>query len=92
VHFLFKKKDARSRYFVMWRPYACVTVEVLGKKKLKAVPGSIAFLKSDARLVALPEDVIVVDDKGNVIEPSRGFFITTETFDPYHAIIDARIE
>ncbi len=53
--------------------------------------GEIGVLKSDALVVPLPSYLHVVDSDGEgSIKPSNGksFFITTETFDPYHFIVE----
>lgn len=92
MHFLFTKKGNISHTICLRKPHACVTVQVAGKKTLKAIAGSINILRDDAQLVALPSDVSVVDEQGNAIKPSRGFYVTTETFDPFHVLVDARVE
>ena len=69
------------------KPWACVTVRAEGKR-LVVVPGSIGVLKSDALVMPLPLEIEVCEEGGWRIRPERKFYITTETFDPYHALTD----
>lgn len=73
------------------RPYAAVIVEARrtrGGVVLTVVPGSIFIAKADVLVAPLPKRMRVVDPDGNEIEPARSFAITTETFDPCHAVFD----
>jgi len=71
------------------RPYAAVVVENTGKKKLAIQLGQIQVMKHDAYVVMLPDDFKVINpEDGTVIDAEHTFWITTETFDPYHAVID----
>lgn len=50
-------------------------------------PDKPLVIVRDVELVALPSDVQVLAD-GEVVEATGRFFITTETLDPYHLLID----
>lgn len=60
----------------------------LEKNRLVIVVGHIAVLDDSAQVVPVPERLLVVDEDGEVVEPSDGamFLMTTETFDPYHIV------
>lgn len=70
------------------RPFACVTVKVVGLDVLEVVAGSIAVFKSDALIVELPERFRVLDEEGREIPAGkhRCFWISTESFNPYHLL------
>jgi len=51
-------------------------------------PGEISVLKADAQLALVPEDVVVVDPDGKAIKAAGKFYVTVETIDPYHAVVD----
>jgi hypothetical protein len=87
VHFL---KKAASKSHTIGRPRAAVKVMFDAKKKaLVLVEGEgIMVLKWDALIAEIPSDVPILDAKGKRIPASGAFFVTTETFDPYHAVVD----
>lgn len=87
MHFL-RKSEVQG--FTLTRPRACVSVRV-EKDKLVIEPGSIAVLKIGVLLSPVPDRVKVVGPDGKVVKPSKGkqFFVTTETFDPCHAVLEA---
>lgn len=90
-HFLSSDKYGYSRFTT--KPYACVkvqTVRVGRKVQLQIVPeNSIFVMKVDTGLRQLPKDIPIVGPDGEVCAASGEFFVTTETFDPYHLVIDA---
>lgn len=94
MHFL-KESEIYSRQLA--RPRAGVKVEVQGKDTLVlCAPENdedhvIFILKPDARLSRLPDRVKVVDPEGKVVKPSKGkaFYVTLETFDPFHGVTEA---
>jgi hypothetical protein len=60
-----------------------------GEPRRLIVEPDILILKArDVALVPLPEDVIVVSEDGEVLKPSWGFWVSVETFDPYHVLTD----
>lgn len=67
--------------------WAAVKVERDGER-LTVASDSIQVLKGDTRLVPLPDRFRVVDSKGRSVKPSVAFYITTETFDPFHLLTD----
>lgn len=76
---------------VTGKPWACVTVRVESKgERLVVQPGSIAVTKRDTLFWPLPERCSVVDEEGTVVKPSAGrrFFVSLETFDPHHLLIE----
>jgi hypothetical protein len=89
VHFL-KQPEG----FVIGRPRACVTVKVIDHKgkRLQVQTGdgakAISVLKADALVTPLPDGWTVVDDEGEPIRPTWGFYVTTESFDPAHLVTD----
>lgn len=72
------------------RAWASVTVRFQSPDRLVIQPGSLRIVKHDAMVVALPERFKVVDDAGVEVAPSPGrrFYVTTETFDPFHAVME----
>ncbi len=67
------------------KPWACVSVKLVGKNRLSVVPGSVGIIKTDTTWALLPENVIVEDDEEKI---EGSFAISTETVDPYHVLID----
>ena len=58
-------------------------------KTLRIIPEQFHILKHDVYVAELPEDFKVLSPLGDeVVPPSSGYWITTETFDPYHAVLD----
>lgn len=48
----------------------------------------IVVLKPDALVTLLPSKIRVLDPEGKIIKPSHQFYITTESFDPWHLLTD----
>ncbi|MFB5269350.1 hypothetical protein ACE41H_21560 [Paenibacillus enshidis] len=84
-----QKENKHSRE--LGRPYAAVQVEHINKV-LVVIPGSVSILKEETKITKLPSAYPVVDSEGYLIKPSGQFYITTETFDPYHMVIDLQLE
>jgi hypothetical protein len=90
MHFL-RKSEVHGRSLEM--PRACVTVRVV-KDTLVIESGSLGVLKIGAQMAPVPERMKVVTDDGKVVKPSKGkqFWVTVETFDPMHAVMEAAPE
>lgn len=82
------KRNHNSDSQEVGRPYVCVTVNNIGKKTLRLETGSGALINPDTKFTRLPEDIKVVDHHGEEIPAMRGFWISTESIDPYHILID----
>ena len=66
------------------RQSAGVRVHVLkGGKTLQVEGGSLCIVKADALIIPLPPKIRVVSEEGEEITPTWGFWVSTETFDPY---------
>jgi len=75
------------------RPLAAVRVKVvsLRPRVLEIDPdpdAPIVLIRTDTLLALLPKDVVVQSPDGDVCPAHGRFFITTESFDPYHLLID----
>jgi len=75
------------------KKHAAVYVRVVARDTLQlACPPRVEFpigaLKADALIVLLPKTIKVLDPDGKIIKPSRQFYITTESFDPWHLLTD----
>jgi hypothetical protein len=91
MHFLNPKggRDIGGR--ALWKLRACVTVRVEFRDRkpvLVVKPGSVSLLKGDAVLTELPKEISVIDEDGKRIKATGKFYVTTETFDPYHCVTD----
>ena len=84
MHFI---KHAHAR--VLSRPYAMVEVEVVEKRKL--VIKGIAIAKRWTLWAQLPEDVQIFGEC-EVVSPHKQCWISVETINPIHAVIDAGLE
>lgn len=86
-HFL--RQSEVVHYLMLGKPRAAVKV-LASKDRLTIEPG-IMVLKGDAQLSPVPERVKVVGPDGKVVKPSKGkqFYVTVETFDPVHAVLEA---
>lgn len=69
------------------KPYAAVQVEVYGKK-LIVHDGSLCLVKGDTLVTELPSEFKVYGIDGEEIPPANKFYITVETINPYHLILD----
>ena len=89
MHFLNRKK-AHFQEAALGKPRAAVLVRFdPSLKALVLVEDEALFvLRADALLAALPEDVHVLSPEGKRIEATGAFHVTTETFDPLHAVTD----
>ena len=70
---------------------ACVTVRVERAKKpcrLRIQADRIHVLKPDALVAPLPEGAVVLHADGSVCEPTGRFYVTVESFDPVHLLVD----
>ena len=71
------------------RLHAGARVQVLkGGKTLQVEADSICIVKADALVMSLPKGVRLVDADGDEILPTWGFWVTTESLDPYHLLLD----
>lgn len=93
MHFL-KKSEVHAR--TLGKPRACVNVKVEGRDRLVVCGGDdgkhgVFVAKIDSQWSELPERIKVVGPDGKVIKPSKGkqFYVSTETFDPFHALLEA---
>jgi|WetSurMetagenome_2_1015567.scaffolds.fasta_scaffold11132_2 hypothetical protein len=57
-------------------------------RKLVVESGVFVLKANDVALVPLPEDVVVMSKGGEVLKPTWGFWVSVETFDPYHVLTD----
>lgn len=70
------------------RKRAAVKVRRIGKtNKYEIVPGSIAMLSEEVK-VGEKQDAIVVDENGEIVEPTGKFLWTAETINPFHLVTD----
>jgi hypothetical protein len=72
------------------KPLVAVKVHVTARKgsRVLVVEPGIVGIDSNAMLVPLPKDVVVESDEGEVVQPTWGFWVSIETFDPYHLLLD----
>jgi len=84
MHFL-KKKEVFGAAAIA-RRRACVTVRYEDGKLL--VQDGIAVTKLDAIFVELPERIVVIDSAGKKVKATGKFLVSTETFNPYHLVVD----
>ena len=72
------------------RPYAAVRVERTGgRPAVLTVVGPVRFVTLGTLLLELPAEVRVVDGEGAPVAPSGRYYITQDTCDPYHLLVDA---
>ena len=72
------------------RQRAAVMVRVRSRRELVVQAESIVVLKRDALISRVPSTMTVVaeDDQPIAASPGSAFWITTETFDPYHVVCE----
>lgn len=97
THFLLtKEKEGRSHFIS--RPIAGVTVrfEKRGRDRLLVVCSiddvehAIAIMQMGAQMAPVPASVKVIDAATRkTIKPSHRFWVTLESLDPFHMLIDA---
>ncbi len=87
MHFL--RKSEVYGVTALGRPWACVKVKLSGRDVLEIQEG-ISVGKADSQWVKLPERVKVVGPDGKQVKPSKGkcFWVTVETFDPFHMVTE----
>ena len=87
---LYSKQISHGRR--LEKPLLTVKVERFGYTKASltlattAEPPSLA--RGDAVFVPLPKEIKVISQDGEPITPTWKFWISTETFDPFHLLID----
>ena len=93
MHFL-RKSEVYAR--TLTRPRAGVTVKVEKDKLVVLEPDdegkpNIHIAKMGTEWSLVPDRVKVVGPDGKVIKPSKGkaFYVTVETFDPFHMVMEA---
>jgi hypothetical protein len=70
------------------KPYAAVQVK-RDNKNLIVIPNTVQLAKIDSRFAPVHGTGIeVIDQSGQSIPATGSFYISTETFDPYHLVID----
>jgi hypothetical protein len=92
-HFLFKAK--------VWRPVervgrrAAVRVRVVRRRpptiELDPDPECPVCIIGETEVTPLPENVVILDGAGGTLGPDSAtgrYYVTTETFDPYHLLLD----
>jgi len=72
------------------RPWAATQVR-LERGALVLVENGAFIAAADTMWVELPESIPVLDPDGRRVQPSPGrrFFISIETFSPFHAVTEA---
>ena len=72
------------------KPWACVMVRVERTRspcRLR-VEGGVHIMKPDAIIAPLPEGTVVLSTEGEICEPTGRFYVTVESFDPIHMLVD----
>lgn len=87
MHFL-RKDELYSTRHVALRAAVMVEFHQVGRKGRRLVVDPPLRFARDAEFARLPPDVEVVDSEGNPLEPTWGFWVSTETFNPYHLVTD----
>ncbi len=86
MHFM---KNIRGR--AIGKPHMAVVVQYeKAGRKLVLTDKPPVVLQLDALVAPLPRNVVVVDRQRKRVNASGQFYVTTETFDPYHLLIDTR--
>lgn len=67
---------------------AAVTIRVKNRNELVVADDGICILKADALISKLPDGVRIYDPNGKEVTPTGSFYITTESFDPFHIVTD----
>lgn len=75
------------REVVVTRTYACVKVELVNKTTLRVLP-EVNLIKPGSYVRLLPEKISVTDENGDKVPASGRFYVTSESIDPYHLLID----
>lgn len=77
------------------RSYACVKIELhrrsakAGGDQLHVHPG-IFLIKPGSTILPLPDSIQVIDSETKEPIPASGrFFVTSESLDPFHLLLDA---
>lgn len=90
MHFL--KRDELYGGIRTSKPWAAVQVRIeRGSPRTLTIQPGVSVLKVDVMLIPLPENVRVVDGDGNAVVASHRFWVTTESFDPFHLLLDAPV-
>lgn len=72
------------------QPLAAVIVHTLNgvQPRLQVTDSSPVMVKADTYFVLLPDTITVIDALGNSLTPSGQFWLSGETIDPHHVLID----
>lgn len=83
--------DERGGSEPLGRPWAAVEVVADAGGHLTLKPGGVFIAKADSLWMPLPSRLEVRAADGRAVAPSPGrrFYLSAETFDPYHAVLEA---
>lgn len=87
AHFL--TKDRAIGGMMLGRPHMAVCAKYEKGRLVLSDDRAPYVARADARFVPLPEGVAVLGRNGNTLEASGKFWVSVETCDPFHAIVDA---
>jgi len=90
MHFLRKAEAEHWLQQEVGKKRAAVTVKVAGDR-LVIEAGGVCVVKWDTLFAPLPERIKVVGPDGKVVQPTKGsrFWVSVETIDPTHLVIEA---
>lgn len=85
MHFLRQDEARWSR--MLFKPWAAVEVKI---EKKTLVISCIVVAKDDVKWAELPERFTVINSEGEVVKPTPGrkFFVSVETFNPWHLLTE----
>ena len=88
MHFLTNRERDRADRIGRLRAAVTVRFERRGGQRTLNVEPGIKMLTHDALIVPLPKNVLVLDEDGKAIQPVGTFYVTLESFDPFHLLAD----
>jgi len=68
------------------RPHVAVAVQRQGRKLV--VQAGVHILRADTKITLVPKGFQLVAEDGEEIPMDGTFWMTVETFDPFHAVMD----
>lgn len=88
MHFLGKLARHEQRH--LDGPRVAVIVKWTSRRQsaLVLVGSDVGVAKDGVRIAELPKKIRVLDPDGEPVAASGRFFVTTETVDPYHLLLD----
>lgn len=83
------KKDYLDKNTVYLKnKHVAVMAKVVELGKLMILSGTLCSVDKSTPIVKMPENFQIIDENGEELKPTGEFYVTVQTIDPYHLVLD----